>query len=38
MKMNDANEIDLFSSFKHNLIKNLRFMPNHSMKFFALVE
>ena len=37
-KMNDANAIDLFSSFKYNLIKNLRFMPNHSKKFFALVE
>ena len=23
---------------KYNLIKNPRFMPNHSKKFFALVE
>ena len=38
MKMNDANAIDLFSTFKYNLIKNLRLMHNHSKKFFALVE
>ena len=37
-KMNDANAIDLFSSFKYNLIKNLWFVPNHYKKFFALVE